>query len=55
MAINNRELVIYQCKRCQWTWPRRKDEAPITCPKCRSPYWDKDRQNEQVIDAEQNT
>jgi predicted Zn-ribbon and HTH transcriptional regulator len=44
MAINKRELIIYQCKRCLWTWPGRKETAPETCPKCRSPYWDKERQ-----------
>lgn len=46
MAINKRELIIYQCKRCLWTWPGRKETAPETCPKCRSPYWDKERQSE---------
>ena len=31
------------CKRCGHTWYPRQAEV-LTCPKCRSPYWDKDRQ-----------
>ena len=46
MAINKRELTIYWCKRCLWNWPGRKETAPETCPKCRSPYWNKERQSE---------
>ena len=37
-------LKQYGCKRCGHTWIPRK-EKPITCPKCRSPYWDKERKN----------
>ena len=33
-----------KCKRCGYTWiPRTND--PITCPSCRSPYWNKERKN----------
>jgi len=31
--------IIYKCKRCGWTWMSRKNQVPITCAKCRSPYW----------------
>ena len=31
------------CKRCGHTWYPRKPVS-LTCPKCRSPYWDKERQ-----------
>ena len=31
------------CKRCLATWIPRKPERPIQCPKCRSPYWDRER------------
>jgi len=31
------------CKRCNRTWTPRKEELPIQCPKCRSPYWDRER------------
>jgi len=35
----------YRCLRCKHEWiPRTKiDERPITCPKCKSPYWDKEK------------
>jgi len=32
-----------KCKRCGNEWFLRKPEEPKTCPKCRSPYWDKER------------
>jgi ribosomal protein L37E len=31
------------CKRCGKTWYQRKPEKSRVCPKCRSPYWDKER------------
>lgn len=31
------------CKRCHHQWIRRKDELPRTCPKCKSPFWDKEK------------
>ena len=40
-----KERKIYKCKRCDWIWMARKEEIPITCPKCRSPYWNKKRIN----------
>ena len=34
----------YKCERCQWEWsPRNKNKTPISCPKCKSPYWNKKR------------
>ena len=35
-----------KCLRCHKEWYRRKPERPITCPGCRSPYWDKERKKE---------
>ncbi len=37
MDINIKQL---QCKRCGHLWYPRKPEI-ITCPKCKSPYWNK--------------
>tara|TARA_Y100000310_G_scaffold284286_1_gene306973 strand:+ start:153 stop:299 length:147 start_codon:yes stop_codon:yes gene_type:complete len=35
----------YQCERCKHEWvPRNKEETPIICPRCKSPYWNKPRQ-----------
>ena len=34
------------CLRCGHNWRPRKDDPPVQCPKCRSPYWDRERINE---------
>lgn len=32
----------FKCLRCGETWvPHDLKKKPVTCPKCRSPYWDK--------------
>ena len=34
------------CKRCEHKWVRRNwDSLPKVCPKCKSPYWNKERRN----------
>jgi len=33
----------YLCERCSHKWPSRKNQLPIVCPKCKSPYWNKKR------------
>lgn len=38
----------YFCLRCSHKWvPREDHEKPLVCPKCKSPYWDKERKNGQ--------
>ena len=37
------ELPIRHCKRCAHKWILRTDKEPLVCPKCKSPYWDKER------------
>ena len=37
----------YKCKRCNHEWYPRKPSKPITCPNCKSAYWDKTRLNEE--------
>lgn len=32
-----------KCKRCGHEWVRRLETLPKACPKCRNPYWDKER------------
>ena len=32
-----------KCKRCRHTWTPRINKITI-CPKCKSPYWDIDKQ-----------
>jgi len=37
---------VYRCKRCGYEWAGRQGRPePKTCanPKCRSPYWDRER------------
>ncbi len=37
-----KELIL-KCKRCNHEWLKRKEELPTQCPKCHSPYWNKER------------
>ena len=37
------EIPMCECKRCGHRWLIRVRE-PKTCPKCKSPYWNKERQ-----------
>jgi predicted Zn-ribbon and HTH transcriptional regulator len=37
------ELPQFECKRCGHKWYPRKPEKPRVCPKCKSPYWDKEK------------
>lgn len=40
----------YKCERCGHEWvPRNKDEYPIVCPKCKSPYWNTPKKQEKKI------
>jgi rubrerythrin len=31
------------CLRCGHNWRPRKDDPPVQCPNCKSPYWDKEK------------
>jgi len=31
------------CKRCGSSWTPRSKEPPVQCPRCHSPYWNRDR------------
>lgn len=33
----------YRCERCGHEWQPRNEEEPRVCPKCKSPYWDRER------------
>lgn len=35
---------LFECKRCGYGWYSSK-ELPITCPHCRSAYWNVERKN----------
>ena len=38
-------LPRHNCKRCGHTWIPRSDNLPTICPSCKSPYWNKERNN----------
>jgi Zn finger protein HypA/HybF involved in hydrogenase expression len=40
---NDMELPTRECKRCRHKWILRKPEEPITCPRCKTPYWNRKR------------
>jgi predicted Zn-ribbon and HTH transcriptional regulator len=36
----------FRCERCGHEWvPRKEDEEPRVCPKCKSPYWNRPRKD----------
>ena len=41
----------YRCERCDYEWiPRNGDQEPATCPRCRSPYWNRPRKSMMAYD-----
>jgi len=36
----------YQCERCGHEWIPRGKMEPKICPKCKSPYWDRERRRQ---------
>jgi hypothetical protein len=37
----------FECSRCGHRWfPRENAEPPTTCPKCKSPYWNRPRRSD---------
>jgi len=46
MAVLKKLMTVFRCERCEHEWvPRNTEEKPRVCPKCKSPYWDRPRQN----------
>lgn len=46
-----KEVLIYICERCNYEWESRlklKEGLPISCPNCKSRYWNKKRKNERT-------
>jgi len=43
MFMSKKEIKVYECKceRCKHEWITRSEDAPVVCPSCKSPYWDK--------------
>lgn len=45
MAKVKKIVWYWKCERCQHEWPPKGESEPTWCPKCKSPYWNKPRQN----------
>jgi len=43
-AMNEQRVIPLYCNRCGHNWKPRNGD-PKVCPKCNSPYWNKERQN----------
>ncbi len=41
--FNKMKLPKLQCNRCYHEWIPRTEKTPDRCPKCISPYWNKER------------
>ena len=41
-------IKAWECNRCGHVWVARTKIIPVTCPKCRSAYWDKPRKTGQA-------
>ena len=39
-----------KCTRCEHSWVPRRSNPPKTCPRCRSPYWNRDRKRKDFIE-----
>lgn len=40
------QLAGYRCARCGHEWVARSARKPTMCPRCKSPYWDRERERE---------
>lgn len=37
----------FGCERCKHEWvPRKREDPPRVCPRCKSPYWDLPRRDQ---------
>jgi hypothetical protein len=37
------KILGVKCKRCKHSWVLRREQLPKVCPKCKSPYWNKEK------------
>ena len=38
-------ITVIKCRRCTHEWASKNVKAVRVCPRCKSPYWDRDRQD----------
>jgi len=53
MPVKLIQVKQFCCYRCGHEWQPRKDEDSITCPNCRSPYWNKPKKASTEEDGKQ--
>jgi len=46
MAKIKKTVYYWKCERCEHEWPPKGESEPKYCPNCKSPYWNKPRQNQ---------
>lgn len=43
------DLLTLNCNRCGHNWHPRTEKLPSVCPKCKSPYWNKERKLDESV------
>jgi len=46
--------LLLLCERCSHSWVSRKGDLPKRCPKCNSPYWNKEKTIKKDIVSKMN-
>ena len=41
-------MEAWKCERCGHVWMPRGSEKPKVCSRCKSPYWDEPRKNDEM-------
>ena len=47
-------LPTLKCLRCGHEWHPKSNRRPVRCAKCKSPYWDRERELVQQVEAAEN-
>jgi len=45
------KIPYLSCMRCEHKWIPRSPELPKVCPKCNSPYWNKEYKRSDIING----
>lgn len=48
MVRSEVKLPAFKCLRCGHVWHPRKPKTPVCCAKCKSPYWNERRAEEEA-------
>lgn len=49
------KIPILKCKRCEHKWYPRSANLPKVCGKCKSPYWNRERLRNKIVDIKVHT